>query len=393
MKILIISNPISIHTSRWINQLISTKWDISLFPSLDLGRTHPNITKIKVYHSIYNKKENINKNEYHGINILFGSHFLRKIINNNFSFFRQIYLAYIINKEKPDIIHIIEFQHSGYLYLKAIKFIKIKSKIILTNWGSDIYYFQKFKKDREKIEKLLRLADYYTCECQRDVGLAKKYGFTGQVVIVSPNGGGYELEKLEDYKKPLNQRKLIMLKGYGGLFGRFYIGLKALEKCIDIIKENEYKIALYSHQNNSEVLRVIRKFKEKHNIKIIIIPHNTSHLNILKLHGKARISLGFSISDGISTSLLESIVMGSFPIQTDSSCASEWIECGKNGYIVSLKNKKNIVKKIRTAIADDNLVKKAARINSKIARKELDYQRLKQKTIKLYESIYDAKHV
>ncbi len=67
----------------------------------------------------------------------------------------------------------------------------------------------------------------------------------------------------------------------------------------------------------------------------VIIPEFTSHHDILQKHGQARISIGLSIGDAISTSLLEAIVMGSFPIQSWTSCADEWIVDGKTGILAS----------------------------------------------------------
>ena len=55
---------------------------------------------------------------------------------------------------------------------------------------------------------------------------------------------------------------------------------------------------------------------------------------MLRLHGRARVSIAISIGDGISTALLEAMAMGSFPIQTCTACADEWIIDGKSGFIV-----------------------------------------------------------
>jgi hypothetical protein len=39
--------------------------------------------------------------------------------------------------------------------------------------------------------KLLVLADIYSCECQRDVALAKSLGFNGRVLPIIPNAGEF----------------------------------------------------------------------------------------------------------------------------------------------------------------------------------------------------------
>ena len=45
---------------------------------------------------------------------------------------------------------------------------------------------------------------------------------------------------------------------------------------------------------------------------------------MLELFAAAKIYVGLSLSDGISTSLLESMAMGAIPVQTATACCDEW---------------------------------------------------------------------
>jgi glycosyltransferase involved in cell wall biosynthesis len=118
-----------------------------------------------------------------------------------------------------------------------------------------------------------------------------------------------------------------------------------------------------------------------------IISHDTTHQEMLSLHAKARISIGLSISDAISTSLLEAMVMGSFPIQSCTACADEWVQHGVSGMIVPPEDTEVIEKAIRMALAEDGLVDKAAEINWQVALTRLDGALLKQKATDIYRSI------
>jgi hypothetical protein len=64
-------------------------------------------------------------------------------------------------------------------------------RFIATNWGSDIFWFQRFPKHRAKLQALLKLADAYSAECHRDVALARELGFTGDALPVIPKAGGF----------------------------------------------------------------------------------------------------------------------------------------------------------------------------------------------------------
>jgi glycosyltransferase involved in cell wall biosynthesis len=161
------------------------------------------------------------------------------------------------------------------------------------------------------------------------------------------------------------------------------VGLQALAECSDILKG--YTIAIYSAA--AIVIKEARLLSEKTGIVTQIIPDNTSHDEILSLHAQTRISIGLSISDAISTSLLEAMVMGSFPIQSCTACADEWIEHGVSGMIVPAEEPEIIAMWIRKALSDDELVNRAAQINWQTALARLDDALLKQKAIDIYNSV------
>ena len=105
------------------------------------------------------------------------------------------------------------------------------------------------------------------------------------------------------------------------------------------------------------------------------------------MHGSARLSIGLSISDAISTSLLEAMIMGSFPIQSNTGSGDEWINDGENGILVEPNSPEDIASAIRSALVDDEMVNKAAEINVKLAEERLDISVLKPKIIEIYENV------
>jgi glycosyltransferase involved in cell wall biosynthesis len=121
-------------------------------------------------------------------------------------------------------------------------------------------------------------------------------------------------------------------------------------------------------------------------IPIEVIPY-CPHEDMLRLFGRARVSIGLSISDAISTTLLEAMVMGSFPIQSCTSCADEWIVDGESGLIVPPEDPEPIAAAIRRAVSDDALVDRAAELNSKIAQERLDQAIIRPQVIAMYERI------
>jgi hypothetical protein len=81
------------------------------------------------------------------------------------------------------------------------------------------------------------------------------------------------------------------------------------------------------------------------------------------------------------------MVMGSFPIQSCTACADEWIEHCISGMIVPAEEAEIVAMHIRKALTDDNLVNRAAQINWQTALLRLDGTKIKQQAIDIYRSV------
>jgi len=294
-------------------------------------------------------------------------------------------LARVIRRLKPDTVHSLEIQHAGYLTLEARNHLGDSFPTwIVTNWGSDIYLFGRLSEHADKIRAVLAACDYYSCECHRDVGLGRAFGFEGVVLSVLPNTGGFDLEWVQQFRQPgpTSARRLIVLKGYQGWAGRALVGLRAIELSADVLKD--YRVAVYLAGQDVRIAAEL--VAQSTGVPIEIVPHS-SHEDMLRLHGRARVSIGLSISDAVSTSMLEAMVMGSFPIQSNTGCADEWIRDGETGVLVHPEDPGAVAGAIRRAVTDDALVDRAADINARVAAERLDQSVIQPQVIAMYEKI------
>ena len=391
-KILVVAMSDSIHTVRWIRQIQDQDWEIFLFPSSYGSDLHSNLKGIKLCIPLGAFREFIAAVNGEKLYSIFRN-FARSLIIRFFPEYRSWLLNWYIKLVQPDVIHSLETQGAGYL-VSDTKNLYLKNRSFPpwwhTNWGSDIFLFGHIPFHRPKIEMVLASCDYYSCECERDIKLAREYGFTGEFFPVYPNTGGFDLYMVQSMRKHsqvTSQRKLIMLKGYQGWAGRALVGLRALERCADLLKE--YTIIIYSNPSAEDIFIAATLFTARTNIKINILPAGTSHEEILSYHSRARVSIGLSISDAISTSLLEAMAMGSFPIQSSTACACEWIIDGETGYIVPSEDPEIIEEAIKQALCNDELVNSAAEKNFDKIMVDADYNKLKDLTIKSYRKIFD----
>jgi glycosyltransferase involved in cell wall biosynthesis len=220
--------------------------------------------------------------------------------------------------------------------------------------------------------------------------LAREYGLRGEALPVFPNTGGFDLEKCEVLRAPgsISARKIILLKGYQTWAGRALSGLRALARCGDILRKYGYSIAIFSA--GSDVKIAAELFALETGVPVEIIS-SCSHTEMLKKYGQARVYIGLSISDAISTSLLESMVMGAFPVQSCTACADEWIVDGQSGLIVPPEDVDLIEKALRLALTDDALVDRAESLNRETARKRLNSTIIQPKVIDFYQRVYNSK--
>lgn len=278
-------------------------------------------------------------------------------------------LADLIDKLRPDLIHSMEFQHSAYLVLAARD--RVKSPFprwLATNWGSDIFFFGRQPDHARQIRRVCETIDLYSCECHRDLALGQEFGYRGPDLPVLPNSGGMEIKHIVSLRDPIppSKRKLIMVKGYDHFAGRAMVSLAVLERFAEKLKD--YTIVLFSVGAKPRVRAL--ELAESGTLKIKVIDWAT-HDDILRHFGRARMYLGISIADAISTSVLEAMAMGAFPIQTNTSCCEEWFVDGKTGFAVPPDDFEKICQRFATALTDDNLVDTAAIENFEVIKARL----------------------
>jgi len=381
LRILFVAIPDSVHTVRWIGQLAGQRYDLHLFPST-WGDPHPALNNVKL-HLAGMGPRSIAKIAYVVSKDPRWEQRLRSVLT---AFDRSFWLAQVIRIVKPDIIHSLEIQHAGYQTLAARERLGNEFPTwIVTNWGSDIYLFGRLAEHVDRIRAVLAACDYYSCECQRDVQLAKDMGLRGEVLPVLPNTGGFDLAHVSRLRQPgpTSSRRLILLKGYQGWAGRALVGLRAIALCADAL--HGYRVAVYLAKKD-DVKIAAELVSQSTGIPVDLIPR-CSHDDMLRQYGRARIYIGLSISDAISTSLLEAIVMGAFPIQSCTSCADEWIEDGRTGLIVPPEDPEVIAAAIRRAVSDDALVDSAAEQNARLAAERLDRSVIQPQVIEMYERV------
>jgi hypothetical protein len=381
-KVLVVGMLDSVHFARWLLQFKDEEIDFSIFAAKKYRNLSPLLVSL------------LNSNERASFNLVSNRHYERLsgyldyfkyevFVRFGASSARKKSLSRIVSQNTFDYIHALEIQGAGYLLTQFSKSQLGRSKVILTNWGSDIYYFKELPEHLELIKKSLAIADFYSAECLRDYMLARELGFRGRELPCIPNAGGFNLNQLSTPLSKASTRSQIMIKGYGGRFGRAEIPISLIPKIDEQFPEFTYLIYSATEDIVSMVESLPPTIQKK--IRLSSVRERISREEFLKEFAKSRIYIGCSNSDGISTSFLEALVHGAYPIQTNTSCADEWVQKGFIATLVGL-NANQLFEAVQEALSDNNLVDLAAIQNTNLSVRHLEYKFLQAQALTFYES-------
>lgn len=143
-----------------------------------------------------------------------------------------------------------------------------------------------------------------------------------------------------------------------------------------------FEVVVFSATN--EVASRAEELAKEIGIQVSVLPPSPND-EIVKLMGRSRLAVGISVSDGSPVSLLEAMIMGAFPIQSDTVSTGEWIRHGDNGFLVPAEEPASIAQAIKRALIDDELVERAAELNKAIAEERLDQGMLRPRIIEMYK--------
>jgi glycosyltransferase involved in cell wall biosynthesis len=363
-QVLLIGMLDSIHVARWLSQFKDSSIDFLIFPSKKFRKFNPELAIL----SRYNNYRIFGLSRIERISGYLD--FLKYVLPEKMGFEsrRQRVLSKILRHESFDFIHALELQGAGYLVDSLDDELLRSPSLIVTNWGSDIYFFKKFPDHEKRIKSLLAKADYYSAECERDYQLARNLNFSGKDLPCIPNAGGFDLVSSSQEHSPPSQRKQVLIKGYGGIFGRADLPISILPSIAEEFPG--YQFHFYSVTEDVQLLLNQLPEELQSRIRITTVKQRITHSEMLREFQKSRIYIGCSESDGVSTSFLEALTTGTYPIQTGTSCAHEWVLKGVNASVINL-DKHELHQAITKSMSDDEMVDRTALQNFEIASKFL----------------------
>lgn len=361
----------SIHTTRWVSQLKGAGHDVHWFDILNGGY-------IKEWNWVTQ-----HSNWRYRFGDFRGRIFLKKnlpAIHRLFEKNVEIEFERIIKDIQPDVVH------SFVMYKCCVPIFPVMQrypsiKWIYSSWGSDLYHFRNIPKHRKELENILPHIDYLFTDNKRDFSIAKQLGFQATFLGAFPGGGGFHIKELEAFVSPFSTRKTILIKGYQGRSGRAITVMKALSEIMDQL--SDYEVVVFAA--DAELITYLEGVKT---LDTLVVKSRMGRADVLKMMGEAYIYIGNSESDGMPNTLLEAIIMGAFPIQSNPGGVTEEIIINrKNGLLISVaEDKEDVKNRILEAVLNRDMLLDAFSYNQEL-KGTLEFDLIRTNVLMAYDQV------
>lgn len=340
MKILVVGMTDSVHLSRWLEQFVDSEHIFRLVPSSPMRRLDSNLRNLLRHHSNFELRPAW---KFLALPLWLIDRFFGDCL-------RGMQIAMEAHFFSPDLVHVLELQNGGYSYLRARTFSKRlqSTPVVLTPYGSDLFWFKQFPAHQIKLSRLLSVASGISCECRRDEILATELGFRGEFLPRIPAFGSIRFPTVSQSPK---DRNVIAVKGYQNRWGQAAMALQAIQ--LSKLASSSFEVVIFSC--NRKAFRLARSLSRKTGLRVTAYrKRQLSHVEMQELFSTAIIYIGLSKSDGISASMIEAMVNGAIPIQSDSSCCGEWMDDGVGGFLVKYDDVQRVAELIDFIVSDSD---------------------------------------
>ncbi len=284
-----------------------------------------------------------------------------------------------IERVKPDLVHAMRIPYEGMLAADAYTGIPL----IVSSWGNDFtLHASSTRLMSHYTNWTMQVADALHADCQRDVRLAKEWGFeAGKPTLVAPGNGGVRGNIFYPPAKLVEEPVIINPRGF-----RPYVCNEAFFKAIPLVLEKQpaAKFIFALMAGESQAVQWTRELGIGHAVELL---PPLSHSEMADAFRRAQIVASPSVHDGTPNTLLEGIACGCFPVAGELESIREWITPDKNGLLFDATNPRSIAEALISAIENKNLRDKAAGLNQNLIAARAEYGLNMQRVEEFYRRV------
>jgi glycosyltransferase involved in cell wall biosynthesis len=255
--------------------------------------------------------------------------------------------------------------------------------LIVSTWGNDFTLHAPSTRLMGHYTRwTLQVADALHSDCQRDVRLAREWGYDhDKPALVAPGNGGIRTEVFYPPEKPVEEPIVIHPRGF-----RPYVRNDVFFKAIPLVLEKQpnarFIFSLMAGEPQAE--QWIREFEIGHAVELL---PPLSHSEMAETFRRAQVVASPGVHDGTPNTLLEGIACGCFPIAGDLESIREWITHNENGLLFDPTEAQSVAQAILTALENKNLRREAAGLNQNIIAERAEYRNNMERAEEFYRKV------
>ncbi len=287
-------------------------------------------------------------------------------------------LRAVIQRTQPDLVHAMRIPYEGMTAADACTGIPL----LVSIWGNDFtLHAPSTPLMRHYTRWTLSVADALHTDCQRDITLARKWGYKAAPTLVTPGNGGIQLDVFYPSPQLPQNPHIINPRGF-----RAYVHNESFFRAIPLVlKERPDARFLCASMDGEPRARAwIEQLGISHAVTLLA---PMPHAHMADVFRQCQVVVSPAFHDGTPNTLLEGMACGCLPIAGDLDSIREWITDGQNGLLVDPASPDAIARAILRGLHDVNLRQKAAAQNAQIIASRAEYHQNMLKVEEFYRQI------
>ena len=278
----------------------------------------------------------------------------------------------IMDEFRPDVVHALRIPFEGIVAAQAIA--SGSTPFVVSIWGNDLTLMAAERAGIARDTRIvLQRANALITDCDRDLALAREWGFSnGLPTAVVPGSGGIDSSIF--YPGPASQslaqelqlspdsRVIINPRGF-----RSYVCQEAFFRALPAVIEHIPNLVVLAIGLKAfpSISRLVEQLAIGEHVRLLpALPHRS----IGDMFRLASVSVSPSLHDGTPNSLLEAMATGCLPVAGDIESIREWIRDGDNGILCNPRDSASQADAIIRALSDEALRERAREHNLDLVR-------------------------
>ena len=291
-------------------------------------------------------------------------------------------LRRLIRELKPDLVHALRIPYEGMLAADAYADVPL----VVSVWGNDFTLHAPSNWLMAHYTSwAMQVAEGLHADCQRDIRLAKKWGYDPlRPTLVTPGNGGIRSDVFHRPEKPVEQPIVINPRGFR-TYIRNDVFFHAIPRVLAV--QPSARFLCVAMAGEPQALKTVRELGIERSVELLPA---VSPADMAAAFRRAQILVSLGVHDGTPNTLLEGMACGCLPVAGDLESIREWIRHGKNGLLVDPTDPGSVANAILEGLENKNLRREAAGINQELILERAEYESCMSAAEHFYRRVISA---